>query len=34
VADVLLDRYEEATAGGLERGGGTGQRRDLRVSVR
>jgi sirohydrochlorin ferrochelatase len=34
VADVLLDRYEEAAAGGLERGGGAGQRRDLRVSVR
>ncbi len=34
VADVLLDRYQQAAAGGLEHGDALGQREGLRVSAR
>ncbi|MGI8447382.1 MAG: sirohydrochlorin chelatase, partial [Streptosporangiaceae bacterium] len=34
VADVLLDRYEQAAAGRLDRGAAAGQRRYSRVSAR
>jgi sirohydrochlorin ferrochelatase len=34
VAEVLLDRYEQAAAAGLERGGAAGRRRDPQVSAR
>jgi sirohydrochlorin ferrochelatase len=34
VADVLLDRYEQAAAGGLRHGNPLGQRADSRVHAR
>jgi hypothetical protein len=34
VADVLLDRYQQAATGGLEHGDALGQRAGLRVSAR